>query len=53
MEQMELKLRGAEPFIPFVTDIDYNARGQRVLVQYGNQVRIQYRYDPFTFRLAI
>jgi RHS repeat-associated protein len=36
----------------FVTNIDYNARGQRTLIQYGNGAETRYRYDPATFRLA-
>jgi len=34
-----------------VTDIDYNSKGQRVLIDYGNGVRTTYQYDPLTFRL--
>jgi RHS repeat-associated protein len=34
-----------------VKNIDYNAKGQRVLIEYGNGVRTQYEYDPQTFRL--
>ena len=36
---------------PFVTDIDYDAKGQRVLIEYDNGVRTDYEYDPLTFRL--
>jgi RHS repeat-associated protein len=36
----------------FVTNIDYNARGQRTLIQYGNDAETRYHYDPATFRLA-
>ena len=36
---------------PFVTDIDYNAKGQRELIEYGNGVSTAYDYDPLTFRL--
>ena len=36
---------------PVVRNIDYDARGQRVLVEYGNGVRTTYDYDPLTFRL--
>ncbi len=35
-----------------VTDLDYDAKGQRLLVDYGNGVRTFYSYDPLTFRLA-
>ena len=36
---------------PFVTDIDYNAKGQRERIAYGNGVATTYAYDPLTFRL--
>ncbi len=35
-----------------VTDIDYDAKGQRTLIDYGNGVRTTYKYDPLTFRLV-
>ena len=34
-----------------VSGIDYDAKGQRTLIQYGNGVRTDYEYDPLTFRL--
>ncbi|XYH97110.1 RHS repeat domain-containing protein [Sorangium sp. So ce1128] len=34
-----------------VTDIAYNARGQRERIEYGNGVATDYTYDPLTFRL--
>ena len=34
-----------------MTNIDYNAKGQRELIEYGNDVRTAYEYDPLTFRL--
>ncbi|PWB49646.1 MAG: toxin [Candidatus Methanoperedenaceae archaeon] len=34
-----------------VTNIDYNEKGQRVLIQYGNRAETRYRYDRETFRL--
>lgn len=51
LERVEVNLRGAPTATPFVTDIDYDARGQRMLIQYGNGVRTTYEYDPLTFRL--
>ena len=36
----------------FVTDIDYDAKGLRTLIDYGNSVRTAYEYDPLTFRLS-
>lgn len=36
----------------FVERIAYNAKGQRVLVAYGNGLMTRYAYDPQTFRLV-
>jgi RHS repeat-associated protein len=57
LERLDVNLHGetqnAEPiWTPFVTDIDYNAKGQRELIAYGNGVSTAYSYDPLTFRLA-
>jgi RHS repeat-associated protein len=35
-----------------VTNIDYNAKGQRELIEYGNGASTTYEYDPQTFRLT-
>jgi YD repeat-containing protein len=35
----------------YVEHIAYNAKGQRVLITYGNAVMTRYSYDPCTFRL--
>jgi RHS repeat-associated protein len=52
LEKVDVNLRGAAVSTPFVTDIDYNAKGQRTLIDYGNGVRTTYSYDPLTFRLT-
>jgi RHS repeat-associated protein len=36
----------------YVERIAYNARGQRILIAYGNGVMTRYTYDEKTFRLA-
>ena len=36
----------------YVERIAYNAKGQRVLIVYGNGVMTRYAYDPLTFRLV-
>ncbi len=36
---------------PVVAKIDYNAKGQRTAVRYGNDVTTTYAYDPQTFHL--
>jgi RHS repeat-associated protein len=35
-----------------ITNIDYDPRGQRELVDHGNGVRMTYTYDPLTHRLV-
>lgn len=37
---------------PAVTDIGYDAKGQRSHIRYGNGVETRYRYDAKTFRLT-
>jgi RHS repeat-associated protein len=36
----------------YVDRIAYNAKGQRVLIAYGNNLMTRYAYDPLTFRLV-
>jgi RHS repeat-associated protein len=36
----------------FIRDIDYNAKGQRELIEHGNGVTTTYEYDRLTFRLV-
>jgi RHS repeat-associated protein len=45
-------LRGAATETVFVQNIDYDAKGQRTLIEYGNGVRTTYTYDPETFLLV-
>jgi len=52
LEKVEANLRGAAVATLFVTDIDYDVKGQRTLIAYGNGVRTTYEYDPLTFRLV-
>jgi hypothetical protein len=35
-----------------VTNVDYDAKGQRTRIDYGNGVKTTYTYDPLTFRLT-
>jgi RHS repeat-associated protein len=52
LEQVQVNLRGAAMPTPFITNIDYDAKGQRLLIEYGNGARTDYAYDPVTFRLV-
>ena len=52
LERLDVSLKAQATFTPFVTNIDYNAKGQRELIEYGNGARTSNAYDPLTFRLA-
>ncbi|TKB79488.1 MAG: toxin [Nitrospira sp.] len=52
LEHIQARLRGAPEWTTFVADIDYNAKGQRESIRYGNGVETTYGYDPLTFRLV-
>ena len=57
LERVDANLRGVqqdgEPiWTAFVTDIGYDAKGPRPLIDYGNGARTTYAYDPLTFRLT-
>lgn len=44
---------GSQPvWTAFVANIDYDARGQRLRIDYGNAVSTLYEYDRLTFRLV-
>jgi RHS repeat-associated protein len=58
LESVRVNLRGAASETVFVSNIDYDAKGQRKSIEYGNNegsgtptVRTEYRYDPLTFRI--
>jgi RHS repeat-associated protein len=52
LEKVDVNLRGASAGTAFVTNIDYNAKGQRTLIEYGNGAETAYSYDAKTFRLT-
>src|SRR5262245_32351944 len=57
LEGVEVNLRGEQVngqpvWTPFVTNIDYDAKGQRTRIDYGNGVTTTYEYDRLTFRLT-
>ena len=51
LEKLNVNLQGADSPTAFVENIDYNAKGQRTLIEYGNGVMTTYEYDEKTFRL--
>lgn len=52
LDQVDLKHRGAVTATSYVSNIDYNEKGQRVKIQYGNGVITKYEYEEKTFRLS-
>jgi RHS repeat-associated protein len=52
LQKIDARLRGAATPTSFVAGIDYDAKGQRASVVYGNGAQTTYVYDPQTFRLT-
>jgi RHS repeat-associated protein len=52
LEKVDVRLRGSSIVTAFVVDIDYDAKGQRTSIDYGNGARTEYTYDAKTFRLV-
>ncbi|MEG3918508.1 SpvB/TcaC N-terminal domain-containing protein [Microcoleus sp. T3_A4] len=50
-ESIALLIPQSANFNP-VTNIDYNAKGQRTKIEYGNGAKTEYTYDDKTFRLT-
>ncbi|MGD2084944.1 MAG: SpvB/TcaC N-terminal domain-containing protein [Candidatus Aminicenantes bacterium] len=51
LNSVEVTLRGETESTTFVKSIEYDARGQRQNITYGNEVITQYAYEETTFRL--
>jgi RHS repeat-associated protein len=52
LDKVDVNLLGAATVTPFVTNIDYNAKGQRTRCDYFNGASTTYKYEPDTFRLS-
>ncbi|MCH9686725.1 MAG: RHS repeat protein [Deltaproteobacteria bacterium] len=52
LDTVDADVRGALPSTGFVTGIDYDVRGRRASVSYGNGSTTTYTYDPVTYRLT-
>jgi RHS repeat-associated protein len=51
LDHLVARLRGEKTETTFVEGVDYDARGLRTEIRYGNGARTAYRLDPETFRL--
>jgi RHS repeat-associated protein len=49
--RVRLKENGGTREVQFIINVDYNEKGQRVKIKYGNAVVTEYTYEPETFRL--
>ena len=52
LEAVQARAGAVGPLTDILSNLDYNARGQQILIDYGNGVRSSYIYDAQTFRLS-
>jgi RHS repeat-associated protein len=52
LDQVRARLRGSPESTAFVTDVEYNAKGQRERITYANGTGTRFEYDPLTFRVV-
>jgi RHS repeat-associated protein len=52
LERVDVNLRGATQSTSFVAGVSYDAKGQRLQIDYGNGATNRYDYDEKTFRLT-
>jgi RHS repeat-associated protein len=52
LEGVSANVRGAASPTDFVSNIDYDAKGRRTLIAYGNGTQTSYSYDSITQRLT-
>ncbi|MCA1741175.1 MAG: RHS repeat-associated core domain-containing protein, partial [Bacteroidales bacterium] len=51
LENQKVNLQGTSAEVHYIKDIDYNEKGQRTRIVYGNNVLTRFYYDSETFRL--
>ncbi|HEY6924748.1 MAG TPA: SpvB/TcaC N-terminal domain-containing protein, partial [Steroidobacteraceae bacterium] len=52
LETLGVNLSGEAAQTLFVTNVDYDAKGRRTLIEFGNGAKTAFSYDPLTFRLT-
>lgn len=52
LERVDVNQRGAAQSTSFVAGVSYDAKGQRIQIDYGNGATTDYDYDEKTFRLT-
>ncbi|MBX3255088.1 MAG: hypothetical protein KF862_13175 [Chitinophagaceae bacterium] len=51
LNSVSVKIKGSNTLTVFITNIDYNAKGQRQKIEYQNGTSTFYTYDPKNYRL--
>lgn len=52
LETLSVNLQGSTTATVFINNIDYDAKGQRISIQFQNGATTHYTYDPVTLRLT-
>ncbi|MBO9204291.1 MULTISPECIES: SpvB/TcaC N-terminal domain-containing protein [Niastella] len=52
LNKVVVNIKGVNESTSFVNNIDYNAKGQRKAIFYGNNTKTTYQYEPETCRLT-
>lgn len=52
LRRINARIRGERTWTPFIDGIEYNAKGQRTHVKYGNGTYSSFKYDPYTFAVV-
>lgn len=52
LNSVDIRIKGSPIATNFVSDIEYNAKGQRTQIYYGNGTVSRYEYQEETFRLT-
>jgi RHS repeat-associated protein len=52
LNTVAVNIKGATIATNFVSNINYNAKGQREEIVYGNNTKTNYHYEPETYRLT-
>lgn len=52
LASLQVQVGGNGPFVEYLKEQDYDAKGQRLYARYGNDVVTRYFYDPKSYRLT-
>ncbi|MDR4467886.1 MAG: FG-GAP-like repeat-containing protein [Nitrospira sp.] len=52
LEQLDVRFSTSDRQTPIIKSVNYDARGQRREIEFGNGTKTLHAYDPLTFRLS-